>query len=70
MDYLREYIAEHPDHPPFENVIIFDEAQRAWDAAYGKQKFEREASEPALSIRPIRIRVSSTRSSICTWLYR
>ena len=48
MDYLREYIAEHPDHPPFENVIIFDEAQRAWDAAYGKQKFDREASEPAL----------------------
>jgi DUF2075 family protein len=48
MDYLREYIAEHPDHPPFENVVIFDEAQRAWDAAYGKQKFDREASEPAL----------------------
>jgi hypothetical protein len=48
MDYLREYIAENPTHRPFENVIVFDEAQRAWDAAYGKQKFDREASEPAL----------------------
>lgn len=48
MDYVREYIAEHPDHTPPENVIVFDEAQRAWDAAYGKQKFNRAASEPTL----------------------
>ena len=48
MDYLREYITEHPSHIPPEHVIIFDEAQRAWDAAYGKQKFNRAASEPAL----------------------
>jgi DUF2075 family protein len=48
MDYLREYIAEHPSHCPPEHVIVFDEAQRAWDAAYGKQKFDRAASESAL----------------------
>jgi hypothetical protein len=48
MDYLREYITEHPSHVPPEHVVIFDEAQRAWDAAYGKQKFNRAASEPAL----------------------
>jgi len=48
MDYLREYIAEHPTHIPPEHVIVFDEAQRAWDAKYGKQKLNREDSEPAL----------------------
>ena len=48
MDYLREYIAENPTHVPPEHVIIYDEAQRAWDAKYGKQKFDRADSEPAL----------------------
>lgn len=48
MDYLREYVTANPSHVPHEHVIVFDEAQRAWDAAYGKQKFGREASEPAL----------------------
>lgn len=50
MDYLREYISNHPTHVPPENVIVFDEAQRAWDANYGKQKFDRSASEPSLFI--------------------
>lgn len=48
MDYVREYIAEHPTHIPPEHIIVFDEAQRAWNAAYGKQKFDRAASEPML----------------------
>jgi len=48
MNYLREYVEENPTHCPHENVIVFDEAQRAWDAAYGKKKFDRETSEPAL----------------------
>ena len=48
MNYLREYISSNPDHTPPDQVVIFDEAQRAWDAEYGAQKFNRESSEPAL----------------------
>lgn len=48
MQYLREYLDKHPDSPPVDHVIVFDEAQRAWDAAYGKKKFNRSKSEPAL----------------------
>lgn len=31
--YIREHGLEHPDRIPSERVIVFDEAQRAWDAA-------------------------------------
>jgi hypothetical protein len=34
--------------PPAEHVIIFDEAQRAWDAAYGAQKFKLADSEAGI----------------------
>lgn len=48
MDFLREYLSDSKERAPHEHAIIFDEAQRAWDAAYGKQKFGRSASEPRL----------------------
>jgi hypothetical protein len=48
MTYLQEYLDEHPDQSPVDHVIVFDEAQRAWDAEYGAQKFNRRKSEPAL----------------------
>ncbi|MFC1529649.1 DUF2075 domain-containing protein [Gemmatimonadota bacterium] len=48
MDFLKEYVSDPDSRPPHERAIVFDEAQRAWDAAYGKQKFGRGASEPAL----------------------
>lgn len=48
MRYLDQYLKSEPENAPHENVIVFDEAQRAWDAAYGKQKFGRDASEPTL----------------------
>ena len=48
MDFLREYLSDTEERPPHERAIVFDEAQRAWDAAYGKQKFGRSASEPRL----------------------
>jgi len=47
-DFLRESLQASPDAPPHEHVIIFDEAQRAWDEKQGKEKFGRVASEPAL----------------------
>ncbi|MDE8348750.1 MAG: DUF2075 domain-containing protein [Acidocella sp.] len=34
--------------PPHEHVVIFDEAQRAWDAAYAARKFNLHDSEAAL----------------------
>lgn len=37
---------ENPDRPPTEHVVIFDEAQRAWDAAQNAKKTGQEVSEP------------------------
>ncbi len=34
--------------PPHEHVIVFDEAQRAWDAAFGRRKFAYDDSEAGL----------------------
>lgn len=48
MRFLEEYTQRDTDRPPVDHIIVFDEAQRAWDAAYGKQKFDRDASEPTL----------------------
>lgn len=48
MGYLEDYVTRLPDEPPVENVVIFDEAQRAWDAAFGEKRFQRADSEPAL----------------------
>ncbi len=46
MGFLRDNIERL--EPPHEHVIVFDEAQRAWDAAFGRCKFGRTASEAAL----------------------
>ena len=48
MDFLKEYLFDAAEQPPHEKAIVFDEAQRAWNASYGKQKFNRSASEPRL----------------------
>jgi hypothetical protein len=34
--------------PPHEHVIVFDEAQRAWDAEFGRRKFGHAESEAAM----------------------
>ena len=47
-NFLNEYYKNKPNTPPHENVVVFDEAQRAWDAKYGKRKFDREESEPEM----------------------
>jgi hypothetical protein len=44
--FVRDNVARH--EPPHEHVIVFDEAQRAWDAAYGARKFQLNDSEAAL----------------------
>jgi hypothetical protein len=47
-DFLQESLRGSPEKPPHEHVIVFDEAQRAWDEKHGKEKFDRPDSEPAI----------------------
>lgn len=47
LDYLRHYTSNAGEIPA-ERIVVFDEAQRAWDAATGKKLLGREASEPEL----------------------
>lgn len=44
-EFVRDALAK-PDKPPAENVVVFDEAQRAWDAKQNEKKTGREESEP------------------------
>ena len=46
-NFLQEYQARS-NSPPHEHVVVFDEAQRAWDAKKGKSKFDYEISEPEM----------------------
>lgn len=46
--YIREYGIRGRD--PAHNVVVFDEAQRAWDARYMQEKRGISASEPELLI--------------------
>ncbi|WP_110597925.1 DNA/RNA helicase domain-containing protein [Salinicola lusitanus] len=48
IDFLREYLTNDDGSSPHEHVIVFDEAQRAWDEDYGRKKFGRPSSEPKL----------------------
>lgn len=45
--FVRHCLAD-TDSPPTENVIVFDEAQRAWDAHKMKKKHKQATSEPDL----------------------
>ena len=45
-DFIKDNVSS--DRTPHEHVIVFDEAQRAWDEKQGRTKFERDASEPEL----------------------
>jgi hypothetical protein len=46
-DFLRQYLSVGTP-VPHEHAIVFDEAQRAWDARQGAKKFDRQKSEPSL----------------------
>ena len=46
-NFLKEY-QTNSTSPPHEHVVVFDEAQRAWDANKGKSKFNYEISEPEM----------------------
>ena len=48
--WLDYYSQKHPDEPPRESLVVFDEAQRAWDRDQSMRKFKRAASEPELML--------------------
>ena len=47
-NFLRHYLGEGPEEAPHENVVVFDEAQRAWDSTQMERKRGRDASEASL----------------------
>src|ERR1700734_3353616 len=42
---------EKEDKPPAEKIVVFDEAQHAWDAAQSQKKHQREISEPEMMLK-------------------
>jgi hypothetical protein len=46
--FAKFYMDESPGTEPYEKVIVFDEAQRAWSAEKNQRKFDRGISEPAM----------------------
>lgn len=48
--FIKSYALNLKPKTPSEHVIVFDEAQRAWDAAYMNEKKGVERSEPELLI--------------------
>jgi hypothetical protein len=53
LGYLKEHAAEGASLPP-EHVVVFDEAQRAWDAETGQKLLRRRRSEPELFLEILR----------------
>jgi len=46
--FAKNYTDKDVNRPPSNHVIIFDEAQRAWNLAQNRNKFGREYSEPEM----------------------
>ncbi|WP_433967582.1 DNA/RNA helicase domain-containing protein [Tunturiibacter gelidiferens] len=46
--FAKTYTDEDPDRPPSNRVVIFDEAQRAWNLKQNMSKFRRNYSEPEM----------------------
>jgi len=49
--FARYYTDDNPDRAPNNHVIIFDEAQRAWDYEQNLRKFKRPYSEPEMLLK-------------------
>jgi len=50
---VHEFVHEgldKPNHPPVERVVVFDEAQRAWNANQNRKKNGLEVSEPEIML--------------------
>jgi len=49
--FAKTYTENDKDRPPSNHVLIFDEAQRAWNRAQNRAKFGREYSEPEMLLK-------------------
>ena len=49
--FAKEYTEKDTLNPPSNHVVVFDEAQRAWDLEQGRRKFGREDSEPTMLLK-------------------
>jgi hypothetical protein len=49
--FAKEYTENRKDVAPSNHVVIFDEAQRAWDFEHSRAKFGRSSSEPTMFLR-------------------
>lgn len=49
--FMNEYVKEKPEEKPYDHVVVFDEAQRAWSADKAYREFERESSEPEMMLK-------------------
>ncbi|MFT5152155.1 MAG: hypothetical protein ACI841_002146, partial [Planctomycetota bacterium] len=49
--YIREHGLEHPERIPSERVIVFDEAQRAWDADKIEDFYKKKLPNTAIDLR-------------------
>lgn len=49
-EFLEEHGMKHPERPPPEQVVVFDEAQRAWSAAQMQRKRGVSTSEPTMML--------------------
>lgn len=49
--FAKEYTEKDKDRAPSNHVIIFDEAQRAWNLAQNLAKFKRNYSEPEMLLK-------------------
>jgi hypothetical protein len=49
--FAKEYTEKDKDRAPSNHVVVFDEAQRAWDKAQSLRKFAREDSEPDMLLK-------------------
>jgi hypothetical protein len=49
--FAKEYTEKDRLNPPSNHVVVFDEAQRAWNLEHGHRKFGREDSEPTMLLK-------------------
>jgi hypothetical protein len=49
--FAKVYTEQDKDRAPSNHVVVFDEAQRAWDLAQSRRKFAREDSEPDMLLK-------------------
>jgi hypothetical protein len=49
--FAKEYTEKDKDRAPSNHVVVFDEAQRAWDLVQSRRKFAREDSEPDMLLK-------------------